>query len=573
MTSAILIVLALLVAVLGILLVRTLGVLRSGPGDEQASQGPGRDTGGGRADSGPEPQAGELAERLRALETRAAELEALRRETEAARARADQAERELRDRLAELSERERSVMELSGRAQGAKDEAEQLKAEISRLSSELAAREETLRERGRRLDERENQLGAERATAQSRADRLDARQEQLERDRSALETERESITAELERVSGLSAAQARAELIAQAEQAARRTAALRARRIEADAQADADRIARGIITTTIQRIASEVTSGAVVTTVEVPNDEMKGRIIGREGRNIRAFEQITGVNVMVDDTPGSVLLSCFDPVRREIARVTMAELIADGRIHPARIEEVHGRCTEQVMAGCRRLGEQACLDLGFADIDPDLHPTIGALRYRTSYGQNVLDHMLECGRIAGSIAAELGLDVDSCKRAAFLHDIGKAVVTDGAGSHALEGADLLRRHGESDAVVNAVGSHHQEIEPDCVEAVIAQTADAISGSRPGARRESLEAYVQRLERLEEIAGSHEGVDKVFAMQAGREVRVMVLPETVDEAGSIELAETIAHEVEEELTYPGTIRITVVRETRATRLAH
>jgi len=568
MTSAILIVLVLLVAVLGVLLVRTLGALRT-PGGGQASSGAehaaGQDSTGRQAD--------ELVERLRTLETRAEELESLRRETEAVRARAEQVEREARDRLAGLSERERAVLELDGRVQRARDEAEQLKAEITRQGSELAAREETLRQRDRRLDERENQLGAERATAQSRADRLDARQEQLEQDRRALDAERTAIAAELERIGGLSAARARAELIARVEQDARRAAALRARRIEAEAQADADRIARGIIITTIQRIASEVTSGAVVTTVEVPSDEMKGRIIGREGRNIRAFEQTTGVNVMVDDTPGSVLLSCFDPVRREIARVTMVELIADGRIHPARIEEVHERCSEQVVSGCRRLGEQACLDLGLADIDPDLHPTIGALRYRTSYGQNVLDHMIECGRIAGSIAAELGLDPASCKRAAFLHDIGKAVVTDGAGSHALEGAELLRSHGESDAVVNAVGSHHHEIEPDCVEAVIAQTADAISGSRPGARRESLEAYVQRLERLEQIAGSHEGVDKVFAMQAGREVRVMVVPEVVDDAAGAELAETIARQVEEELTYPGNIKITVVRESRATRLAH
>ncbi|WP_316668703.1 ribonuclease Y, partial [uncultured Propionibacterium sp.] len=515
----------------------------------------------------------EVDERSRALDARAAELDALQREIETARARAERAERDAQDRLDDLMEREKSAAALSERARGARADSDRLKAEMTRLGSELAAREEALTQRSRLLDERENQLGAERTALQSRTDRLDARQERLEQDREAVGAERAAITAELERLGGVSAEEARAQLIARVEQDARRAAALRARRIEDDTQAGADRIARGIITTAIQRIAAEATSDAAVTTVEVPGDEMKGRIIGREGRNIRAFEQTTGVNVMVDDTPGSVLLSCFDPVRREIARVTMSELIADGRIHPARIEEAHERCSRKIMAGCRRTGEQACLELGITDMDPELHATIGALRYRTSYGQNVLAHMSECGRIAGAIAAELGLDAASCKRAAFLHDIGKAVVTSGEGSHALEGADLLRRHGESDEVVNAVGAHHNEIEQNCVEAVMTQVADTISGSRPGARRESLEAYVQRLERLEKIAGSHEGVDKVFAMQAGREVRVMVVPGIVDDAGSVELAETIAHEVAEELVFPGNIRITVVRESRATRLAH
>ena len=299
---------------------------------------------------------------------------------------------------------------------------------------------------------------------------------------------------------------------------------------------------------------------------------MKGRIIGREGRNIRAFEQVTGVNVMIDDTPEAVLLSCFDPVRRETARMTLTELVADGRIHPARIEEVHERSKSQIQAQCLRAAEDAMAEVGISDLHPALVPVLGTLRYRTSYGQNVLKHLVESAHIAGLMASELRLDVAHCKRAAFLHDIGKALTHEVEGSHAIVGADLARKYGEHADVVHAIEAHHGEVEVRTVEAVLVQAADAISGSRPGARRESIEAYVQRLERLEEIAGAREGVDKVFAMQAGREIRVMVAPDIVDDIEAQVLARDIAKQIEEELTYPGQIKVTVVRESRATETA-
>jgi ribonucrease Y len=299
---------------------------------------------------------------------------------------------------------------------------------------------------------------------------------------------------------------------------------------------------------------------------------MKGRIIGREGRNIRAFEQVTGVNVMIDDTPEAVLLSCFDPVRRETARMTLTELVADGRIHPARIEEVHERSKSQIQAQCLRAAEDAMAEVGISDLHPALVPVLGTLRYRTSYGQNVLKHLVESANIAALMAAELGLDIAHCKRAAFLHDIGKALTHEVEGSHAIVGADLARRYGEHADVVHAIEAHHGEVEVRTVEAVLVQAADAISGSRPGARRESIEAYVQRLERLEEIAAARDGVEKVFAMQAGREIRVMVAPEVVDDIEAQVLARDIAKQIEEELTYPGQIKVTVVRESRATETA-
>jgi ribonuclease Y len=307
--------------------------------------------------------------------------------------------------------------------------------------------------------------------------------------------------------------------------------------------------------------------------VHLPSDEMKGRIIGREGRNIRAFEQITGVNLLIDDTPESVLLSSFDPVRREVARLTLVDLVTDGRIHPARIEEVYERSERQIHDRIVRAAEDALLEVGIADLHPDLIPTLGALAYRTSYGQNVLRHLVESAHLAGVMAAELGLDVATCKRAAFLHDIGKALTHEVEGPHAIIGAELLRRHGEHEDIVHAVEAHHNEVEPRTVEAVLTQAADAISGSRPGARRESLEAYVERMEKLERMATAHEGVQRAYAMQAGREVRVMVSPEAIDDAAAQALAREIAREVEAKLSYPGQIRITVVRESRATETAH
>jgi ribonuclease Y len=322
----------------------------------------------------------------------------------------------------------------------------------------------------------------------------------------------------------------------------------------------------------IQRLAAEQTSEAVVSIVHLPGEDMKGRIIGREGRNIRAFEQITGVNLIIDETPEAVVLSCFDPVRREVARLTLEELIGDGRIHPTRIEEVHKRCTEEVERQCTHDGEEAALEVGITDLHPELVSTLGRLRYRTSYGQNVLRHLVETGHAAGLLADELGLDRAACVRGAFLHDIGKALTHEVEGSHAIVGAELARRCGEHEDVVHAIEAHHNEVEPRTVEAVLTQAADAISGGRPGARRESLEAYVQRLHRLEEIALSKKGVEKVYAMSAGRDVRVMVRPGEVDDIGAQVLARDIAKQFEEELTYPGQIKVTVIRESRATETA-
>jgi ribonuclease Y len=322
----------------------------------------------------------------------------------------------------------------------------------------------------------------------------------------------------------------------------------------------------------IQRVASDQTAESTVSVFTLPSDDLKGRIIGREGRNIRAFEAATGVNLIIDDTPEAVVLSSFDPVRREVARLTLDKLVQDGRIHPARIEEMHQRSIKEVEEQVKRAGEWAVGEVGITEIHPEMVRVLGRLQFRTSYGQNVLKHLVESAHIAGIMAAELGIEPDLVKRGALMHDIGKALTHEVEGSHALIGAELARRLKEPPEVVHAIESHHGEVEQRTVEAVLAQTADAISGSRPGARRESIEQYVKRLERLEEICESHPGVSKVFAMQAGREVRVMVSPEQVDDLAAQVLARDIAKQVEEELQYPGQIKITVVRELRAIEVA-
>lgn len=448
-----------------------------------------------------------------------------------------------------------------------------------RATRELDAQRAEIRElraagdrRDQRLAAREERLDAEAHQHDERALSLDQRQRELEARERALSDQEGANQAELERVAALTAADAKAELVGKIEHDAKREGMIIARRIEDEARRDAETRAQRLIVDTIQRVASEQTAESVVSTVELPSDEMKGRIIGREGRNIRAFEQITGVNVMIDDTPGSVLLSCFDPVRRETARLTLTELVTDGRIHPARIEEVFDRSRGRINERCIRAAEDALTEVGISDLHPELVPVLGALRYRTSYGQNVLKHLVECAHLAGVMAAELRLDVATCKRAAFLHDIGKALTHEVEGTHAIIGANLARKYGEHADIVHAIEAHHNEVEPKTVEAILTQACDAISGGRPGARRESLESYVHRLERLEEIAGGHPGVEKVFAMQAGREVRVMVSPEHVDDIEAQILARDIVKQIEEELTYPGHIRVTVVRESRATEMA-
>jgi len=445
-------------------------------------------------------------------------------------------------------------------------------AEARATRADLTAQRQDLERRELRATEREQRLDAEtRALEQKSADLVELKAEVDRRtaERRDVEQERRAI---LERTAGLTADQAKAELVAAVENQAKREAALLVREIEREANEQGESRAREIITLAIQRLASEQTAESVVAVLHLPADEMKGRIIGREGRNIRAFEQVTGVNLIIDDTPEAVLLSCFDPVRREVARLALEELVLDGRIHPHRIEEQYEKSKAEVEKLCARAGEDALVEVGITDLHPDLVALLGRLRYRTSYGQNVLKHLVESAHLAGMMAAELGLDVALLKRCALLHDVGKALTHEVEGSHAIIGAEVARRCGENEDVVHAIEAHHNEVEVRTVEAVLTQAADAMSGGRPGARRESLEAYVKRLERLEELARGHEGVEKVFAMQAGREVRVMVLPDVVDDLAAGVLARDIAKQVEEELTYPGQIRITVVRESRATEFA-
>jgi ribonucrease Y len=454
-------------------------------------------------------------------------------------------------------------------AQAARAEAEE---ESRARRTEIREQRADLERREQRLSDREERLDSDIRGLEDKSRQLEELKNELKNQRRMLTDLEAQQQSTLERIAGLTAEQAKAELVASVGHDAKRQAVLLARDIERQAVREADARAQQIVVGAIQRLASELTSESVVSAVHLPGDDMKGRIIGREGRNIRAFEQVTGVNVMIDDTPEAVLLSCFDPVRRETARMTLTELVADGRIHPARIEEVHERSKSQIQAQCLRAAEDAMAEVGISDLHPALVPVLGTLRYRTSYGQNVLKHLVESAHIAALMAAELGLDIAHCKRAAFLHDIGKALTHEVEGSHAIVGADLARKYGEHADVVHAIEAHHNEVEVRTVEAVLVQAADAISGSRPGARRESIEAYVQRLERLEEIAAARDGVDKVFAMQAGREIRVMVAPDVVDDIEAQVLARDIAKQIEEELTYPGQIKVTVVRESRATETA-
>jgi ribonucrease Y len=448
--------------------------------------------------------------------------------------------------------------EVEAEIRGVKDEMRQLRGDLERREHRLGEREQRLDEEARRLEGVRQQLS-------DQGSELDQRAKVLERDDAQAKKE-------LERVAGLTASQAKAELTAAIENQAKRDAQVTIKTMENEARSEADKRARKIVTLAIQRVAVEQTSESVVSVMHLPGEEMKGRIIGREGRNIRAFESVTGVNLIIDDTPEAVLLSCFDPVRREIGRLTLQTLIQDGRIHPQRIEEAYERGRAEIELLCQRSGEDAITDLGITDMHPELINLLGRLRYRTSYGQNVLSHLIESAHIAGMMASELRMDSALLKRCTVLHDIGKALTHEVEGSHALIGAEIARKYGETDDVVHAIEAHHNEVEVRTVEAVLTQAADAISGGRPGARRESLEMYVKRLERLEEIAGKHEGVEKVFAMQAGREIRVMVKPDHVDDIQAQVIARDIAKQVEEELTYPGQIRVTVVRESRATEFA-
>ena len=465
------------------------------------------------------------------------------------------------------AEERRTVVESDVAA--ARAEIASARDEVARVREEAQRREDRLAEREARLDTELGSLAERRAALEQRDADLAERASALVVAEGSLEAER---AAALEHVAGLTAEAAKAEVVASIEHQAKREAALTVREIEREAKDEGEDRARRIVTLAAQRIASEQTAESTVSVLHLPDDSMKGRIIGREGRNIRTFEAVTGVNLLIDDTPEAVLLSSFDPVRREVARITLEALVADGRIQPSRIEEEYERSRIEVDNRIVRAGEDALVDLDIGDMHPDLIALLGRLRYRTSYGQNVLGHLLECAHLAGIMAAELRLPIEHAKRCALLHDVGKALTHEVQGSHALIGAEVARRYGEHEDVVHAIEAHHNEIEVRTLEAVLTQTADSMSGGRPGARRESLEHYVERLERLEQIASAHEGVDKVFAMQAGREVRIVVLPDQVDDIGMQVLARDIAAEIEHELTYPGQIRVTVVRESRATGLA-
>lgn len=493
-----------------------------------------------------------------------------RAEAEELRRRAEADAAELRQRAETEASAVRHRAELSSRrALDVRDEAE---AESRAIKSDLEEQRLALDRREQRLGEREERLVTEGRHLDERAEHLAALDADLTALREQLTRAEEERRRLLERTAGLTAADAKVELIGGVVTQAKREAALVVRDLESQARADGESRARYIVAEAIQRVATEQTSESVVAVVRLPADEMKGRIIGREGRNVRAFESISGVNVIIDDTPEAVLLSCFDPVRREIARVTLEALVLDGRIHPHRIEEIYERSAAEVESLCVKAGEDALVEAAVSDVHPELVRLLGRLRYRTSYGQNVLKHLIETAHIAAVMATELGVDPATVRRGAFLHDIGKALTSEVEGSHALIGADLARRHGESAEVVHAIEAHHNEVAPRTIEAVLTQAADGCSGGRPGARREPLEAYVKRLERIEAIGAAHEGVEKVFAMQAGREVRVMVCPEEVDDIGTQVLARDIAKQIEEELTYPGQIRVTVVRESRATETA-
>src|SRR3954454_3863398 len=438
---------------------------------------------------------------------------------------------------------------------------EEVEDELRARRAELAALEERLRAREQSFDLREDELS-------ERARSLDDRERNLDSNAAKLKEARREHVRELERIASLSASQAKQILLKELEDELRHDSARLIRQVEEETKQDADRRARSILAAVMQRVASGHAAETTVSVVELKSDELKGRIIGREGRNIRALETLTGIDFIIDDTPGAVLLSGFDGVRREIARLTLERLLQDGRIHPARIEEAYYQARSEIESRIVEVGEQAVLDANVGTLHPELTKLLGRLHYRTSYGQNVLAHSVECAHLASMLAAELGASARTAARAALLHDIGKAVTHEIEGPHALVGGELARRYNEAEAVAHGMEAHHNEVALRTIEAVIVQIADSISGARPGARGESLEHYTKRLRELEETARRHEGVDKVYAMQAGREIRVIVQPEQVDDDSAALLSHRIARDVERELEYAGQIKVTVIRESRA-----
>ncbi len=475
--------------------------------------------------------------------------------------------------------------------QQAEEQASRILTEAETRQKELllAAKEETLTLRNsleaelkerrieaarveQRLTQKEENLDRKVEALEGREQSVRDRETQAERLRAEAEEIRQRQATELERVSNLTVDEAREQLLAAVEVEIRDEASRRVREIEKEVEATAGQRARKILATAIQRYTSEVTAETTVSVVPIPSDDMKGRIIGREGRNIRAIEAATGVDLIIDDTPDAVTVSAFDPVRREIARQTLSMLVQDGRIHPTRIEEAVNKARRDVEATMQEAAEAAAVEAGVLNLHPEVLKVFGRLRYRTSYGQNVMRHCIETGHIAAMIAREIGADVDIARAGGFLHDLGKAVDHEVEGTHAIIGADIARRFKVRDAIAHCIEAHHEEVEPRSVEAVIVMMADAISGGRPGARRESLEAYIKRLETLEGIAKSYKGVEAAFAIQAGREIRVIVKPEVIDDLEAMRIARDVSQKIEETMEYPGQIKVTVVRETRATEYA-
>ncbi|WP_432632827.1 ribonuclease Y [Brachyspira sp.] len=438
------------------------------------------------------------------------------------------------------------------------NETKERRAEIQRLENRALQREANIDKKSQYLEDKEKNI-------ENKIKQIKDKEEKLDR---IIEEEKR----ELEKISGFSAEEAKERLVREIEDDAKKAASKIVDNIEKNAIETGERKAREIIVQTIQRLSSDVTQETSVTSVSLPSEDMKGRIIGREGRNIRMLETLTGVDIIIDDTPEAVVISCFDPVRKHIAKVSLEKLILDGRIHPARIEEIVSKTRREVEDSIVRAGEDAIADLNLTAMHHELVRHMGRLQYRTSYGQNMLLHSKEVANIAGMIAAEIGADVEMAKRGAFLHDVGKAIEIEGEGSHAMSGADLAKRCGEKEEVVNSIRAHHNDVETQTVEAVIVKAADAISAARPGARMESFENYIKRLDTLEKIADSMEGVEKSFAIQAGRELRVMAKSDIVDDNQAKQIARDIAKKIEEELKYPGIIRVTVIRETRAVEVA-
>jgi ribonuclease Y len=447
----------------------------------------------------------------------------------------------------------------------AQADAKQRRAEVEKLEGRIGEREA-------RLEAREESFRTDQQTLGQRREAIEQREAAVRTEQAALEEAQAAIRQRLEAVAGLTAEEAATQVRLEVEDGARAAAAAQARQIREHAQRDADREARRIIAMAAQRLAAEHTAETTVSTVALPSDDMKGRIIGREGRNIRAFELATGVDVIIDDTPDLVVVSCFDPIRREVARRALAALVEDGRIHPGRIEELVAKVQGELDAELVELGERAAYEVEVHGLHQELLRLLGRMRYRTSYGQNMYEHSKEVAWLAGMMAAELHGDVQLARRGGLLHDIGKVLTHEHEGTHVQLGVEVARRHGESEAVINAIEAHHNDVPHESTESVLVQAADAISGARPGARREALESYMKRLTRLEEIAGSYPGVAKTTVIQAGREVRVIVNPKDIDDAQAETLSDTIARRVEQELQYPGQIRVTVIRETRATDVA-